>query len=264
MKFSEYQTIKFARRGRVLEVILNRPDQLNAVNSELHEELAQVFVDADRDPDSDVLVLTGEGRAFSAGGDIEGMRKKLDGPSTFHKTAREGKQIIFSLLDCEKPIIARVNGHAMGLGATIALFCDVIFAADTAKIADPHVRVGLVAGDGGAVIWPQLIGYARAKEFLMTGDVLTATEAARIGLINHAVPAAELDERVKEFADKLASGPTKAIRWSKVSANIGLKQLAHSIMDTSLSYEWLSSLSADHREAVNAFCDKRKPVFTGK
>lgn len=161
MKFSEYRTMKFARRGRVLEIIFNRPEQLNSVNSEAHEELAQVFVDADRDPDSDVIVLTGEGRAFSAGGDIEGMRKKLDGPSTFHKTLREGKQIIFSLLDCEKPVIAKVNGHAMGLGATIALFCDVIFVADTAKIGDPHVRVGLVAGDGGAVIWPQLIGYAR-------------------------------------------------------------------------------------------------------
>ncbi|WP_349609705.1 enoyl-CoA hydratase-related protein [Cupriavidus sp. DF5525] len=263
MKLSEYETIKFARRGRVLEVTLNRPDHLNAFNWQLHEEMAQVFADADRDADSDVIVLTGAGRAFSAGGDIEGMRKKLDGPSTFQKTAREGKQIIFSLLDCEKPIIAKVNGHAMGLGATIALFCDVIFAADTAKIGDPHVRVGLVAGDGGAVIWPQLIGYARAKEYLMTGDALTATEAARIGLINHVVPEAELEERANQFADRLAAGATKAIRWSKVSANIGLKQLAHSIMDSSLPYEWLSSISADHREAVNAFCDKRKPVFTG-
>jgi len=149
----------------------------------------------------------------------------------------------------------------MGLGATIALFCDVIFAADNAKIGDPHIRVGLVAGDGGAVIWPQLIGYARAKERLMTGDAMSAEEAARIGLINHVVPADELDARVAEFADRLANGATNAIRWSKVSVNIGLKQLAHSIMDTSLSYEWLSSLSADHREAVNAFCEKRKPVF---
>ena len=264
MQFINYETIKFARRGRVLEVIFNRPDELNAVNAQLHEEMARVFVDANNDPDSDVIVLTGAGPAFSAGGDIEGMRKSFASPSTFDKIAREGKQIIFSLLDCEKPIIAKVNGHAMGLGATVALFCDVIFAADTAKIGDPHVAVGLVAGDGGAVIWPQLIGYARAKEYLMTGSVLTATEAARIGLINHAVPAAELDERVNQFSDRLASGPSKAIRWSKVSVNIGLKQLAHSIMDASLAYEWLASESADHREAVTAFCEKRKPVFTGQ
>src|SRR5215510_3799391 len=174
MQFSNYETIKFARRGRVLEVIFNRPDELNAVNAQLHEEMARVFVDVNNDPDSDVIVLTGAGRAFSAGGDIEGMRRAFDGPSTFHKIAREGKQIIFSLLDCEKPIVAKVNGHAMGLGATVALFCDVIF----------------------------------------------ATEAARIGLINHAVPAAELDERVNQFSDRLASGPSKAIRWSKVSVNI--------------------------------------------
>ncbi|MGH8783835.1 MAG: enoyl-CoA hydratase/isomerase family protein [Cupriavidus necator] len=151
------------------------------------------------------------------------MRKALDALGAFQKTVREGKQIISSLLDCEKPVIAKLNGHAMGLGATIALFCDMIYAAENAKIGDPHIRVGLVAGDGGAVIWPQLIGYARAKEFLMTGNVLTATEAARIGLINHAIPAAELDDCVREISDRLAAGPTKAIRWTKVSANIGLK-----------------------------------------
>ena len=188
----------------------------------------------------------------------------IDDPASFEKTAREGKQIVFSLLDCEKPVIAKLNGHATGLGATIALFCDVIFASEKAKIGDPHVCVGFVAGDGGAVIWPQLIGYARAKEFLMTGDLMTAEEAAKIGLINHAVAAADLDARVAEFADRLAAGATKAIRWSKMSANIGLKQLAHSIMDASLAYEAMSNVSADPQEAVNAFREKRAPKFTGR
>ena len=263
MKFSEYQTLKFERRGRVLEITFNRADKLNAVSAQMHEEMSRVFADADRDPDSDVLVLTGAGRAFSAGGDIAWMQQSIDEPAIFERTVREAKQIIFSLLDCEKPLIAKVNGHATGLGATVALFCDVIFAADTAKIGDPHVSVGLVAGDGGAVIWPQLIGYARAKEYLMTGELLSATDAARIGLINYAVPAAELDDRVKKFSDKLAAGAIKAIRWSKVSANIGLKQLAHSIMDTSLAYEALSSRTRDHQEAVKAFREKRSPVFKG-
>ncbi|MBN3755621.1 enoyl-CoA hydratase/isomerase family protein [Paraburkholderia sp. Tr-20389] len=264
MNFNDYQHIKFARRGRVLEIILNRPEQLNAFNAGLHAEMAQVFIDADNDPESEVLVLTGAGRAFSAGGDLEAVKASFDDPAVFRVTAREAKQIVFSQLDCEKPIIAKVNGPAVGLGASIALFCDVIFAADTAKIVDPHVNVGLVAGDGGAVIWPQLIGYARAKEFLLTGDPLTATEAARLGLINHAVPAAELDARVDQFADRLAAGATNAIRWTKISVNIGLKQLAHSIMDTCISYEWLASKTDDHREAVNALLEKRKPVFTGK
>jgi enoyl-CoA hydratase len=264
MDFNAYQHIKFARRGRVLEITLNRPEQLNAFNGALHAEMAQVFIDANNDPDSEVIVLTGAGRAFSAGGDLEAVKASWDDPTAFRETAREGKQIIFAQLDCEKPIIAKVNGPAIGLGASIALFCDVIFAADTAKICDPHVNVGLVAGDGGAVIWPQLIGYARAKEYLLTGDPITAPEAARLGLINHAVPAAELDERVNQFADRLAAGASNAIRWTKVSTNIGLKQLAHTIMDTCMSYEWLASKTEDHREAVNALLEKRKPVFTGK
>ncbi|HEX7935257.1 MAG TPA: enoyl-CoA hydratase-related protein [Paraburkholderia sp.] len=264
MDFSAYQHITFARRGRVLEIILNRPEQLNAVNGGLHAELARVFTDANNDPESEVIVLTGAGRAFSAGGDLEAVKAGFDDPAAFRVTAREGKQIVFAQLDCEKPIIAKVNGPAIGLGCSIALFCDVIFAADTAKFADPHVNVGLVAGDGGAIIWPQLIGYARAKEYLLTGDPIPATEAARIGLINHAVPAAELDERVNQFADRLANGATNAIRWTKVSANIGLKQLAHAVMDTCMSYEWLASKTADHQEAINAMLEKRKPDFTGK
>lgn len=264
MQFADYKTLVFERRARVLEITMNRPEKLNAVDEEMHAELARVFVDVSNDPHCDVAVLTGAGRAFSSGGDIDWMQKMIDTPASFEKTAREGKQIVFSLLDCEKPVIAKLNGHATGLGATVALFCDVIFAAENAKIGDPHVSVGFVAGDGGAVIWPQLIGYARAKEYLMTGDLMTAAEAARIGLINHAVPAAELNDRVNQFADRLAGGATKAIRWSKMSVNIGLKQLAHSIMDASLAYEAMSNATADHQEAVNAFREKRAPKFAGR
>jgi enoyl-CoA hydratase len=263
MRFDDYKAITFRSRGRVLEITLNRPDKLNAIDEVMHEELARVFVEVAADPDIDVAVLSGAGRAFSSGGDIEWMQKMIDHPAAFEKTMREGKKIIYSLLDCEKPVIAKVNGHAAGLAATIVLFCDVIFAAESAKIGDPHVAVGFVAGDGSAVIWPQLIGYARAKEYLMTGDLMTATEAARIGLINHAVPAEDLDERVASFADRLASGPTKAIRWTKLSVNIGLKQLAQSILDASLAYEAMSNITRDHQEAVNAFREKRKPRFTG-
>jgi enoyl-CoA hydratase len=167
------------------------------------------------------------------------------------------------MLDCSKPIIAKINGHAIGLGATLALFCDVTFAAEHAKIADPHVAIGFVAGDGGAVIWPQLIGYNRAKEYLFSGEAILAPEAARIGLINHAVPAAELDQRVESYARKIAAMPARALQWTKASINIGLKQLAHSIMDASIAYEALSNLTQDHREALDAIGEKRKPVFKG-
>ena len=261
VSFDHYQAILFARRGRVLEITLNRPDKLNATDAVLHAELARVFHDASHDPDSDVIVLTGAGRAFSAGGDVAWMQDAIDEPERFAQTVREAKQIVFGLIDCEKPVIAKLNGHATGLGATIALFCDVIFAAEHAKIGDPHVSIGFVAGDGGAVIWPQLIGYARAKEYLLTGDLMKADEAARIGLINHAVPAEQLDARVAAFADRLAGGATKAIRWTKMSVNIGLRELATSILDTSLAYEALSNISPDHREAVRAFSAKRTPRF---
>jgi enoyl-CoA hydratase len=124
--------------------------------------------------------------------------------------------------------------------------------------------MGYVAGDGGAVIWPQLVGYARAKEYLLTGDLLNAKEAERIGLINHAVPRQELDEKVNALAEKLANGATKAIKWTKTCINIPLRQLAHSIMDASLAYEALTNIGADHQEAVTAFQEKRKPKFTGR
>ena len=260
MDYADYESIRAERRGRILTLTLDRPNDLNAVDKRLHEELARIFGDVQLDNEADVIVLTGAGRAFSAGGDLKYMKAVAEGREEL-PTLVDAKRIVFSLLDLEKPIVARVNGHAMGLGATLALFCDVIFMSETAKIADPHVKAGVVAGDGGAVIWPQLVGYARAKEYLMTGDPLTAREAERIGLVNHVVAPEKLDEAVYGFAERLANGPTAAIRWSKVSVNVGLKQLAHAILDTSLAYEKLTFAMDDHREAVRAFLGQREPKF---
>ncbi len=261
--FSRYERIKASRQGRVLTLALSNPELMNAVEGRMHRELSSIFIDAANDPESDVIILTGEGKAFSSGGDINWMRRSLEGGSDAPGAA-EAKRIIFSLLDLEKPIIAKVRGPAIGLGATLALFCDVIFADETAKFADPHVRAGIVAGDGGAVIWPQLAGYARAKEYLMTGDAVCAHEAERIGLVNHVVPAAELDGCVDAFAARLAGSALLAVKYSKVAVNIGLKQLAHSIMDASVGYEMLTFTTEDHREAVHAYLEKRKPHFKGR
>jgi enoyl-CoA hydratase len=181
-----------------------------------------------------------------------------------HRTIREAKRIVFSLLDCEKPVITKVNGDAIGLGTTLALFTDVVIAADHAKLADPHNNVGLIAGDGGAVIWPQLIGYARAKHYLFTGEALTASTAAEIGLIHKAVPAEQLDAEVDAYVDRLLKLPIQSIRWSKQTVNIGLKQLAHSMMDAGMAYEALAGQTDDHGEAIASFRDKRKPVFNGR
>ncbi len=261
---TDYKALKISRRGRILEIALNRPEKLNAVNRELHHDLFQVFRAAAVDRDSDVVILTGTGKNFSAGGDIGFLESCLADPAEFERVAYEGKQIVYSLLDLEKPVIAKVNGSAMGLGATLALFCDIIFMADNAQIADPHVRVALAAGDGGAVIWPQLIGFARAKEYLFTGKPVTAADAVAMGLANRMVPAEELDAAVEAFATSLAQGAIGAIRGTKVAVNVALKQLAHSMMDTGTTLEVLSSRSEDHRIAVTAFRDKQKPRFVGR
>ncbi|RZI64516.1 MAG: enoyl-CoA hydratase/isomerase family protein, partial [Variovorax sp.] len=252
MDFASYQCIEFRRSGRILTVMLNRPDQRNAVNARLHHELSRVFTDVQRDADSDIVVLTGNGSAFCAGGDIDWMQLSVDEPDEFEKTAREAKDIVYSQLDLEKPMICKLNGHATGLGASLALLCDIIIASDEARIGDPHVSVGLVAGDGGALIWPQLVGYAKAKKYLLTGELMMAAEAERIGLITDVVPRAELDAAVDAMAERLVSGATKAIRWSKVTTNLPLRQLFHSYFDAGVAYECLSNLTADHAEAVAA------------
>ena len=261
MRWGTYEAIDADLAEGVLTLRLNLPDRLNAVGRQLHEELSWVFIEAARDNDVDIIVLTGAGRAFSAGGDFDFLQHTIDNPQDFDEVAFEGRQIVYAMLECDKPIIGKINGHAIGLGATLALFCDIIFMADHARIADPHVRIGLVAGDGGAVIWPQLIGYARAKEFLMTGDALTAPRAAEIGLINYAVPADELDERVDAFVKRMLDGPLSAVRWTKMAINVGLKQLAHSVLEVSTALEQASNRSGEHRLAVDAARNKTQADF---
>jgi enoyl-CoA hydratase len=256
-----YETIALSRNGGLLTVTLNRPESLNAVNRKMHEELADVFNFAAQDEHSAVVVLTGAGRAFSAGGDLEHIAANAANPDLFDEEARLAKRIVFAMLDLDKPLVCRLNGHAVGLGATLALLSDVIFAAENAKIGDPHVALGLVAGDGGAAIWPQRIGFGRAKEYLLTGELLTAKQAAEIGLVNHCVPAAELDGAVEAFCERLLNGSRNAIRWTKVLINLELKRVATAVMDAGIAYEAVTVRSADHREGVQALQEKRKPKF---
>ncbi len=261
--YSSYQDVLVEKRDRVMTITLNAPERLNAFTGPMHNALSRIWDDVNDDPEVHVVVLTGAGRAFSAGGNVIAMQQKIDDLDAWDAGMPEAKRIVFRMLECDKPIIARVNGHAVGLGATVALLCDIIIAADHAKIGDPHVNAGLVAGDGGALIWPQLVGFARAKEYLLTGDLMSAAEAERIGLINHAVPADQLDEKVYGLAQRLAAGAMSSIRWTKQTINIPLRQLAHSMMDLSISLETQSNRTKDHQEAVWAFGEKRRPNFTG-
>lgn len=256
-----FDTIALTRQGRLLTITLNRPDALNAVNEHMHQELVDVLAFAAHDEGSDVLLLTGAGRAFSAGGDLTYLAETAKHPERFDVDVRRAKRIVYTILDLEKPLVCKLNGHAVGLGATIALLCDVVFAAEHAKIGDPHVSVGLVAGDGGAFIWPQRVGYALAKEYLLTGDLVPAPKAEQMGLINHCLPAAQLDGAVDAFCLRLLNGSTNAIRWTKVTINLELKRIAHAVMDAGIAYEAVTIRSTDHQQAVEALLDKRVPTF---
>jgi enoyl-CoA hydratase len=264
MTGADFTTLKLERVGHVLRVTIDHPTSaLNAVDGRLHHDLAALFAGLKLETEARAVLLTGRGRAFSAGGDFKWF-PTLQEPGRLEGIRREGKQLIWDLLDVEVPIVAAVNGHAMGLGASIALLCDVIFMADSATIGDPHVRVGIVAGDGGAAIWPLALGPARAKEYLLTGDALTAAEAERIGLVNHVVPAAELDERAMAFAARLAAGAPLAVRYTKLAVNKLVKDALNVAFDASTALELVTFHSEDHREALAALAEKRPPVFKGR
>ena len=257
----KFKELLIEREGRLLRITFNRPDAMNAVNLTLHDELSDAFWFCQGDPDSDLIVLTGAGRAFSAGGDLDHLQRNAENPHLFDHEARMAKRIVYAMLDIDKPIVCRLNGHAVGLGATIALLCDIVFAAEGAKIGDPHVGLGLVAGDGGAVLWAQRIGLARAKEYLFTGELLTAAKAAEIGLVNHCVPLDELDAAVDGFCQKLLSGAMNAIWATKVLTNLELKRIAHAVMETGIALESLSVRHPNHLEGVMALKERRKPEF---
>ncbi len=259
-----FTTLQHERIGDVLRVTIAHPvSALNAVDEALHHDLTQLFADLRREGSARAVVLTGRGRAFSAGGDFNWF-PQLREPGRLEALRRDAKQLIWDLLDVEIPIVAAVNGHAMGLGASIALLCDSIFMADTATIGDPHVKVGIVAGDGGVAIWPLALGPARAKQYLLTGDPLSAAEAERIGLINKVVPAADLQAEALAFAQRLAAGAPLAIRYTKLAVNKLVKDALNVAFDTSTALELLTFHSDDHREALAAIREKRPPKFQGR
>jgi enoyl-CoA hydratase len=265
---ADYDTIRLDRTDDgVVIATLNRPERLNAVNGRMHTELSTITRDFDDDREANVLLLTGEGRAFSAGGDFsgggppkaEGAPKRQPGNMML-----EARRIVDNLLECRKPIVSAVNGYAMGLGATVALLCDVVVAGRSAVFADTHVKMGIGAGDGGQVIWPFLMGVNRAKYYLMTGDRLSGEEAERLGLVNFLVEDDELLPKATEVATKLAKGPIQAIIASKVPINQWLRAQSAQILPLSLTMEDANMHTADAKEAQRAFVEKRDPNFTGR
>jgi len=249
----------------ILRVTLNRPDSLNAINDVMHRELRDLYARIADDSEVEVVVITGAGRGFCAGGDFKQMQENNAGAAYddgFSALFVDAVAIARNILAVRRPIIAAVNGDAIGLGATIALFSDIVYMADGARIGDPHAQAGLVAADGGVVLWPLLLGINRAKEYLLTGDLLRGPDAERIGLVNHSVPDEELMDAVMKVARKLATGASLAIRFNKQLVNKELEDRVNRIYESALAMEAITFRSADHLEAVRAFGAREMPKFT--
>lgn len=254
-----YKHLDLSCDREVLTVRLHRPESLNAVNGALHTDLAQLFSALRYARDLGAVVLTGSGRAFCAGGDASWFREATE--PELELMFSEARSIVYDLMEVGVPVISALNGPAVGFGATLGLLCDVVIAEESAIISDPHVGLGVVAGDGGAAIWPALVGVNRAKEYLMTGDHLTAVAAERIGLVNRVVPDGTALVEAQALARRLANGPRAAIAGTKRAVNRVLRQTLENAFEVSLVLERETMSSVEHREAVTAFAQKRDPDF---
>ncbi|MDQ4075033.1 MAG: enoyl-CoA hydratase/isomerase family protein [Chloroflexota bacterium] len=262
MEYSDFQHVVFERREPgILWMTLNRPEVLNAANRRLHTELVKVWHTIGRDPTVDVVVVTGAGRAFSAGGDLKLVE---DAHRDYEEVVRildEARELVYNILHCQKPIISAINGPAVGAGLVVALLADISIAAENATLSDGHVRMGVAAGDHAAIIWPLLCGMAKSKYYLMTSGFVSGREAERIGLVSLCVPDDELRDRAMEVATTLATGPRHAIRFTKRALNQWLLQ-AGPIFDHSLALEMLGFFSEDMMAGVEALREKREARFS--
>ena len=260
-----FEYLHFDRRdGHVLVVTIDRPDSpINAVDEQMHHELTALFPLLQRETQARCVVLTGAGGAFSAGGDFAWF-PQLQEPGRLEALHADATSMIWDLLDVQVPIVAAVNGHAMGLGASLALLCDVIVMAESATIGDPHVKVGLVAGDGGTVAWPLALGPALAKQYLLTGDALTAPDAHRLGLVNLVAPDERCLDEAIGLAQRIAANPPMAVQLTKVAVNQLVKDAAAKAFDLATSLEMKTFASADHAEALAAIAEKRPPKFENR
>lgn len=261
MDYSEYQYVLFERRDPgVLWATLNRPDALNAVNASMHTEVTELWQTVEKDPWVRVVVITGAGRGFSAGGDFELVEDAYRDYEEISRILDEARDLVYNMLHCSKPIISAINGPAVGAGLAVALLADISIAAERAKLTDGHVRLGVAAGDHSAIIWPLLCGMARAKYYLMTNEVITGAEAERVGLVSLCVPDEELHDKAMAVAVNLANGPRHAIKFTKRALNQWLLQ-AGPIFDHSLALEMLGFFSKDIMAGVDALRHKRPAAF---
>jgi enoyl-CoA hydratase len=261
MDYGSYDQLLFERRDDgVLLVTMNRPEVYNAADEVMHNQLSRVWTDISHDEQTRVAVITGAGRAFSAGGDLA-MVQRMAGD--YDRTARmlsEMSDLVYNMINCEKPIISAINGVAVGAGLVVAVLADISICAADARLGDGHVKLGAAAGDHAAIIWPLLCGMAKAKYHLLTGEMVDGTEAERIGLVSKAVPREEVLTEALRVATSLAAGSQLAIRLTKRALNSWLRS-AGPIFDQSAAYEMLTFMGPDLAEGVAALREKRPPRF---
>ncbi len=261
MDYGSYEHLRFDRRDNgVLLITIDRPDRLNATDERLHWELSHVWLDVSDDPETRVAVITGAGKAFSAGGDLEMIDRQAGDFDRIAGVMKEAADIVYNIMNCEKPVISAINGVAVGAGLAVALMADISIIAEDARITDGHLRLGVGAGDHAAIIWPLLCGMAKAKYYLLTAEFIDGIEAERIGLVSLCRPRDEVVPKALEVADKLGSGPQWALRWTKRSLNHWLR-MATPIFEASLAFEMMNFFDADVLEGAKAIREKRPPVF---
>jgi len=260
-RYSKYKRLRFERPADgVLRVIMYNPESLNSADIAMHGELGAIWRDIDADPDVRVAILTGEGRAFSAGGDFDMIEGIVNDFQIRAQIWKEAKDIVYNVINCSKPVISAMRGPAVGAGLVAGLLADISIASKKAKIIDGHTRLGVAAGDHAAIVWPLLCGLARAKFYLLLCDPILGEEAERIGLISKAVEDEDLDSTALEYAVRLASGAQSAIRWTKYSLNNWLRQMGPTF-DASLALEFLGFTGPEAKEGLASFREKRPPVF---
>nr|WP_314482066.1 enoyl-CoA hydratase/isomerase family protein [uncultured Pseudomonas sp.] len=262
MQYADFQFIRFDRHpDGVLLVTLNRPEVMNAVNARMHWELTKIWGVVSEDPLTKVVVVTGAGdRAFSAGGDLSHVEEMIGNPQEVAVVMKEARDIVYNILDCDKPIISAINGTAVGAGLAVALLADVSVMAEDARFTDGHVKLGVAAGDHAAIIWPLLCGITKAKYYLMTADFINGKEAERLGLVTFCAPRDEVLAKALAIAASLAKGSQTAIQATKKSLNNWMR-MAGPIFDNSLALEMMGFLGGDVREGLAAVREKRPPQF---
>ena len=261
MDYADFKHLTFeSKPNGVLLVTINRPEVLNAANARLHWEFTQIWPVVDADPKTRVVVVTGAGKAFSAGGDLSLVEDMAGNPDALTRTMREASDLVYNMINLDKPVVSAINGVAVGAGLVVALMADVSIIAETARFTDGHTRLGVAAGDHAAILWPLLCGMAKAKYYLLTADFIDGREAERIGLVTMCVPPDQVMPKAFDVADRLARGSQISIRWTKRALNNWLRQ-AGPIFDQSLALEMLSFSYPDVREGVKAIREKRTPIF---